>query len=113
MNYKAILLCVAALIFLVDASLDQERIARHNEVRRELEREATPFLVEGININIPLPRPDVITPPVISNEISIWERLGDYSMVDLVAGLFSVLSLVFGCVYIVWKWNPFIGKKIK
>lgn len=116
MNYKAILLCIAALFLSVsvDASNPEAaKIARHKEIHRELEREATPFLVEGINVDIPIPREDIVRKDVTSAEIGIWEYLGDYSIIDLIAGLFSVLSLVFGCVYFLWKWNPLYGKKIK
>lgn len=121
MNYKAILLCIAALFLSVsvDASnpeaveLEAAKIARHKEIHRELEREATPFLVEGINVDIPIPRENIVRKNVTSAEIGIWEYLGDYSIIDLIAGLFSFLSLVFGCVYLLWKWNPLYGKKIK
>ena len=119
MKIQFILLCSVAFLLSIKATrnggdvLKAERIARHNEIRRELEREATPFLFEGLNLDIPLPKESVEKQAVRSKKLSAWEYLGDYSVIDIVAGLFSILSLVSGTIYLLWKLNPFLGKNIK
>lgn len=121
MNYQAILLFFAALILSVnvfasvneESILQREGIARHNEIRRELEREAAPVLIDGFNLDIPNIGEEGKSTIVQKFHISVLEYLDDYSIIDLVAGLFSALSLAFGCVYILWTWNPLQNKKIK
>ena len=116
MKHQILLICAAAFLVSVDASHDsfeQQRIDRHIEIRRELETEATPFLEEGFGINIPVPDKGIIEHPIQTKKLTFLQNLGDYSAMDLIASLFSVLALGFGLGFLLWKNNPFLGKSIK
>ena len=116
MKYKIIcfLFAFASIIFSVEGNLEAERIARHIEIRRELEREATPFLYESPNLEIPKTDPGSPGRPRTVAIVTSWlEYFGTCSVIDLVAGIFSTLSLVMGGGYLLWKMNPFLGKNIK
>lgn len=115
MKYQIIcLFAFASIIFSVEGNLEAERIARHIEIRRELEREATPFLYESPNLEIPKTSPGSPGRPHTVAIVTGWlEFFGNCSVIDLVAGIFSTLSLVMGGGYLLWKMNPFLGKNIK
>ena len=123
MKYQLILLFLASVLFSVEGSgsnvdgdLKSERIARHNEIRLELEREATPFLMDTFNtqiLGLGSLGSEIDPKPVVTSALGVFDYLGELSVIDLVAGLFSILSLAIGFVYIIWKKNPFLGKNIK
>lgn len=114
MKYQIICFLFASIILTVEGSLEAERIARHIEIRRELEREATPFLYEAPNLEIPKINPGSAgRPETVAIEMSWLDYFGNCSVIDLVAGIFSTLSLIMGGGYLLWKMNPFLGKRVK
>lgn len=118
MMKKVILLsCIFLFSFKVFASdseslLKKQRIDRHNEIRKELERESSPFLTESMSMNIPS-IPDFTQKYISSKEYTTWELLGELNLIDIVSGLFSISALVMGGIYLLWHMNPFKGKTLK
>lgn len=95
--------------------LETEQIRRHIEIRRELEKDATPFLKDTQFERDPsyMMRKNnkygLLTPIPTS-----WmEFLTTFSLFDLTMGIFSLLALGFGSFYFVWRMNPFTSKNEK
>ena len=120
-NLISIFFCISflsSLIFVVASgpsdfklALETEQIRRHLEIRRELERDATPFLEDK-----PI---DKIKAETLKNSnssglkplTSSWmEFLTTFSFFDLFMGIFSLMVLCFGSFYYVWRMNPFAPK---
>lgn len=93
--------------------LETEQIKRHLEIRRELEKDATPFLKD----NQLAPDLSFMTKIYSSAGFSLtsiptsWmDFLTTFSLFDLTMGIFSLLALGFGLFYFVWRMNPFASK---
>jgi len=124
MNRKlnSILFCFSCLFFLtfvfgsgppIDHKLvlETEQIRRHIEIRRELEKDATPFL-EDTQLELDSSEQKKNYNYVQLNPIptSWMEFLTAFSLFDLIMGIFSLLALGFGLFYFVWRMNPFTSK---
>lgn len=96
--------------------LEMERIKRHVEIRRELEKDATPFLEDGrmkLNLNVANAAnilDSVNSKPLKSIPTSWMDFMSTFSLIDLVMGIFSVMALGFGSVYVIWRINPLASK---
>lgn len=91
-----------------------EQMKRHVEIRRELEKEATPFIVE-VNKGFDATRLVGICPNFKESKLSgiptTWsDFLSAFSFVDFVMGTFSLVALGLGSFYVVWRLNPFASK---
>lgn len=99
----------------LEEELNLERLMRHVEIRRELEKEATPFLENALKFEIPkLSVPSflsAIAPSQLDKKTVSWiEYFSAFSFIDLTMGIFSLVSLAFGSAYLAWRFNPFKSK---
>jgi hypothetical protein len=91
--------------------LEMEQIKRHLEIRRELERDATPFLED-----VTLDNNDEGSMKTLKEgnlnpiPISWMDFLTTFSLFDVSMGIFSLMALGFGSFYYVWRMNPFSSK---
>ena len=95
--------------------LDNEKIKRHIEIRKELEKEATPFLEHApdlFNLNF-LQFKFPVSANIKDEKITWAEYFSNYSFVDIVMGMFSIIALGGGTVYIAWRFNPLADKIAK
>lgn len=92
--------------------LDSEKIKRHIEIRKELEKEATPFLEHApdlLNLNI-FQFKFPVSKNIKDEKITWAEYFSNYSFVDIVMGIFSMVTLGGGTVYMALRFNPFADK---
>ncbi len=97
--------------------LERIKEYRHVENRRELEREARPFL-EKQPLQVPTSILKLINdlkvkklPQDVSDASTNWfDFFSTFTAMDLVMMMFSSISLVFGTVYIIWRHNPLASK---
>lgn len=91
---------------------EKARMARHVEIRRELEREATPFL-EMTKINFPFAAfsINIRTKAGVNDIKTTWQDFfSTFTLLDYITGIFSVVSLSFGTIYVIYRSNPFADK---
>lgn len=117
----SILFCCSFLLSLVFASghalvdhkliLETEQIRRHLEIRRELERDATPFLENTKMEKTKAEQKKTFKKGKLNPIPSSWmEFLTTFSLFDVIMGIFSLMVLGFGSFYYVWRMNPFAEK---
>ena len=122
--FSSFLLSLILFISLISASHEteyqklieefkNEKILRHVEIRKELERDATPFLehtapklnVDALNINLRTSSMELENIPT-----SWTEFLSTFALMDFIMGIFSLISLGFGTIYMILRFNPFADK---
>lgn len=94
----------------------EEEVKRHVEIRKELEREALPFLEykpQELNMNMVNLDIDIFSSKVENEDIGWIDYFSTYSYVDIVMGLFSAIVLGFGTFYFAWRLNPLANKIVK
>lgn len=117
----SILFCFSFLISLVFASgpgkidhklvLETEQIRRHLEIRRELERDATPFLEDTKMEKKEIEQKKILKEGKLNPIPASWmEFLTTFSLFDVSMGIFSLMVLGFGSFYYVWRMNPLVEK---
>lgn len=93
-----------------------EQIKRHVEIRRELEKEATPFLVDGKKKFIDFAAfrqyfANNSNPKKLEGIPTTWSSFfSTFSLVDFAMGTFSVIALGLGSFYMIWRLNPLASK---
>lgn len=91
--------------------LETEQIRRHLEIRRELERDATPFLENTKMEKTKAEQNKTLKEGKLNPIPSSWmEFLTTFSLFDVFMGIFSLMVLGFGSFYYVWRMNPFVEK---
>lgn len=100
--------------------LEKAKRDRHIEIRRELEREATPFLEDtksSISIQLlskiaqfQMSMNSAFQDDIQSETTSWYDYLSAFSVMDLIMMMFSFISLGLGTIYIIWRNNPFASK---
>lgn len=95
--------------------LEGERAKRNAEIRRELERKATPYLVDAGLISYDAmaggETPHSSSPDWEKTLSPIGESLSYYSAMDMAMAAFSTVSLVLAVIYMTWRFPPFWCKR--
>lgn len=119
MNGKlfSILFCFVCLVCSAFASTNYEelfkaeQIKRHIEIRRELEKDATPFLENAPPRSFVGGKIQIGESENLKSLKTSWmDFLTTFSLIDLIMGIFSVVALGLGTVYFFWRMNPFADK---
>ena len=91
-----------------------EQVKRHIEIRRELEKEATPFIVGGkktFDIASLMSIEGLSSSKTLVGIPTTWTNFfSTFTFVDFVMGIFSLVALGLGSFYMLWRMNPFAPK---
>lgn len=98
--------------------LEFQEIKRHVEIRREMDKEATPFLMSIpkpiVNFNLlNFESINLLTAGLKDESMTFMEKMAEYPFFDVLMMSFSVIFLGILSVYLLWRFNPLKERKPK